>query len=199
MADDIQQGILLSEQAGEQGASQNGAGRRARNGSGQTTSKQQLSSMIKSVRDLLRKDAGLYGDTDRLPQLTWLLFLKMLDDFELAQEEEYGATYDPVLAPEYRWRSWAAIEDVTRRKTGDELIEFVNGALIPYLAQRSGPDARDIRTIVGAIFQGIGNRIRHEYFRLADNILWEVMTIDTHALKTVLEAMLSRHAVKDGS
>jgi uncharacterized protein with HEPN domain len=47
--------------------------------------------------------------------------------------------------------------------------------------------------------KGIGNRIRHEYFRLADNILWEVMTIDTHALKTVLEAMLSRHAVKDGS
>jgi len=47
--------------------------------------------------------------------------------------------------------------------------------------------------------KGIGNRIRHEYFRLADNILWEVMTIDTHALKTALEAMLSRHAVKDGS
>jgi uncharacterized protein with HEPN domain len=42
--------------------------------------------------------------------------------------------------------------------------------------------------------KGIGNRIRHEYFRLADNILWEVMTTDTHALKTVMEAMLDRHA-----
>lgn len=41
--------------------------------------------------------------------------------------------------------------------------------------------------------KGIGNRIRHEYFRLADNILWEIMTIDTHALKTVMEAMLVRH------
>jgi uncharacterized protein with HEPN domain len=47
--------------------------------------------------------------------------------------------------------------------------------------------------------KAIGNRIRHEYFRLDDAILWEVMTTDTHALKTVLEAMLSRHAVKDGT
>jgi hypothetical protein len=45
----------------------------------------------------------------------------------------------------------------------------------------------------GGQIKGIGNRIRHEYFRLADNILWEVMTIDTHALKTVMEAMLVRH------
>ena len=47
--------------------------------------------------------------------------------------------------------------------------------------------------------KAIGNRIRHEYFRLDDAILWEVMTTDTHALKTVLEAMLNRHANTDGS
>jgi uncharacterized protein with HEPN domain len=45
--------------------------------------------------------------------------------------------------------------------------------------------------------KAIGNRIRHEYFRLDDAILWEIMTTDTHALKTVLEAMLNRHAGKD--
>ncbi len=194
MADDIQQGILIGEQEREQGASRNGNGRRARNGNGQLTSKQQLSSMIKSVRDLLRKDAGLYGDTDRLPQLTWLLFLKLLDDFELSQEEEYGAAYDPVLEPEYRWRSWAATEDVTNRKTGDELIEFVNTKLIPYLAQRSGPDARDIRTIVGAIFLGTGNRIRSGY--ILREVVEKLSTInfnatdDIHTISHFYETML---------
>ena len=119
MAEDNLQGTLFDDlPPTAEETSQNGNRRRAHNGNGQLTSKQQLSSMIKSVRDLLRKDAGLYGDTDRLPQLTWLLCLKMLDDFELAQEEEYGAAYDPVLAPEYRWRTWAAIEDVTQRTTG---------------------------------------------------------------------------------
>jgi len=42
--------------------------------------------------------------------------------------------------------------------------------------------------------KGIGNHIRHEYFRLDDKVLWDVMTTDTHALKTVMEDMLDRHA-----
>jgi type I restriction enzyme M protein len=192
MTGESQQGMLFDDALPEAG--QNGNGRRGRNGNGQLTSKQQLSTMIKSVRDLLRKDAGLYGDTDRLPQLTWLLFLKLLDDFEVSQEEEHGAAYDPVLAPEYRWRTWAAIEDVTQRKTGDELIEFVNNSLIPYLAQRSGPDARDIRTIVGAIFQGIGNRIRSGY--ILRDVVNKLSTInfnasdDIHTMSHFYETML---------
>src|SRR5947207_15114673 len=64
--------------------------RRSRREREPLSSKQQLSSTIKSVRDLLRKDAGLSGDTDRLPQLTWLLFLKSFDDFEYAREDELG-------------------------------------------------------------------------------------------------------------
>ncbi len=125
--------------------------------------KQQLSSTIKSVRDILRTDAGLYGDTDRLPQLTWLLFLKFLDDHELAQEDEWGDEYESVIAEPYRWRDWAAVANVSQRLTGDELLTFVNDSLLPYLRQLSGPTARDIRTIVGAIFQGTYNRIRSGY------------------------------------
>ena len=117
------------------------------------TSKQQLNSTIKSVRDLLRKDAGLSGDTDRLPQLTWLLFLKNFDDFEYAQEEEQGEAYEPIIASPYRWRDWAAVEDKTQRRTGDELLDFVNNHLLPYLSRISGSSDRDIRTIVGTIFQ----------------------------------------------
>ena len=95
------------------------------------TSRQQLASTIKSVRDLLRKDSGLSGDTDRLPQLTWLLFLKSFDDFEYASEDELGEVYEPVIAQPYRWRDWAAVEDKSSRMTGDELLEFVNDTCYP--------------------------------------------------------------------
>src|SRR5579884_2563798 len=110
---------------------------RATNGEKGRTSRQQLASAIKSVRDLLRTDAGLYGDTDRLPQLTWLLFLKFLDDHELAQEDELGDEYVPVIEPPYRWRDWAATGATAGRLTGDELIGFANDRLLPYLRQLS--------------------------------------------------------------
>ena len=88
---------------GANGASPNGS-RAARRAKAPLTSREQLNATIKSVRDLLRKDAGLAGDTDRLPQLTWLLFLKNLDDFEISQEDELGEEYEPVIEPPYRWR-----------------------------------------------------------------------------------------------
>ncbi len=53
-----------------------------------TTTAQQLGSIIKSARDIMRKDKGLNGDLDRLPMLTWVLFLKFLDDLEQAHEAE---------------------------------------------------------------------------------------------------------------
>src|SRR5579864_5765262 len=71
----------------------------------QLTSKQQLSSIIKSVRDLLRKDA------------------------ELSREVMLGDAFEPLIDEPYRWRDWAAVEDKKERKTGDELLEFVNNEL----------------------------------------------------------------------
>lgn len=156
--------------------------------------KQQLSSTIKSIRDTLRTDAGLYGDTDRLPQLTWLLFLKFLDDHELAQEDEWGDQYEPVIAEPYRWRDWAAVENVSKRLTGDELLTFVNDSLLPYLRQLSGPTQRDIRTIVGAIFQGTYNRIRSGY--ILREVVDKLSTIDfnssddIHTVSLFYETML---------
>src|SRR5258706_6489415 len=129
---DPQQPFLFAGDTEDNGAILNGAPAHARTTmkpkkpKEPLTSKQQLSTTIKSVRDLLRKDAGLAGDTDRLPQLTWLLFLKNLDDFEYAQEEELGEEYEPVIAHPYRWRDWATVEDKTQRLTGDELLDFVN-------------------------------------------------------------------------
>src|SRR5207249_59507 len=142
----------------------------------------------------LRKDAGLSGDTDRLPQLTWLLFLKSFDDAEYAREEMLGDIFVPVIEPPYRWRDWAAVEDKTSRMTGDELLEFVNSDLIPYLALLSGSSARDIRTIIGTIFQGTVNRIRSGY--ILRQVVDKLSAInfnssdDIHAVSHFYETML---------
>jgi type I restriction enzyme M protein len=158
------------------------------------SSKEQLNATIKSVRDLLRKDAGLAGDTDRLPQLTWLLFLKNLDDFEYAREEELGEEYEPVIARPYRWRDWASVADKTQRLTGDELLDFVNNDLLPHLARVSGFGKHDIRTITGTIFQGTYNRVRSGY--ILREVVDKLSSInfnasdDIHAVSHFYESML---------
>src|SRR5215472_12048098 len=87
---------------------------------------QQLGSIVKSARDIMRKDKGLNGDLDRLPVLTWIMFLKFLDDMEIVREEEAavgGERFRPAIEPPYRWRDWAA---GPQAPTGDDLIGFVN-------------------------------------------------------------------------
>ena len=90
------------------------------------TTTQQLGSLIKSARDIMRKDKGLNGDLDRLPMLTWVMFLKFLDDMERLREQEAaigGKRFRPAVESPYRWRDWAAKPDGI---TGDSLIAFVN-------------------------------------------------------------------------
>src|SRR5262249_12714437 len=90
------------------------------------TTAQRLSSIVKSCRDIMRKDKGLNGDLDCLPMLTWIMFLKFLDDIEQIREEEAkmsGKRFRAALDLPYRWRDWAARAEGI---TGDELISFVN-------------------------------------------------------------------------
>src|SRR6267378_1975540 len=87
---------------------------------------QQLASIVKSCREIMRKDKGLNGDLDRLPMLTWIMFLKFLDDMESIRKEEAeiaGKRFRPAMESPYRWRDWAANP---QRMTGPELISFVN-------------------------------------------------------------------------
>src|ERR1700740_276218 len=90
------------------------------------TTAQTLGSLLKSARDIMRKDKGLNGDLDRLPMLTWIMFLKFLDDLELQREEESrlsGAKFRPAIDAPYRWRDWSGKSDGI---TGDELLSFIN-------------------------------------------------------------------------
>lgn len=94
-----------------------------------------ISSIIKSIQDIMRKDAGVDGDAQRLGQLSWLLFLKIFD----AQEEELEFELDNYQAPiptQYLWRNWAADKQGI---TGEELLDFVNNELINDLKILAAP------------------------------------------------------------
>jgi len=80
------------------------------------TTAQALGSLLKSARDIMRKDKGLNGDLDRLPLLTWIMFLKFLDDLEQQREQEAklaGKKFRPAIEKPYRWRDWAAAGSVS--------------------------------------------------------------------------------------
>jgi type I restriction-modification system DNA methylase subunit len=103
------------------------------------TTAQSLGSLLKSARDIMRKYKGLNGDLDRLPMLTWIMFLKFLDDLELQREGEArlaGKKFKPAVEPPYRWRDWAAKSDGV---TGDELLGFINIPTNILFFDRSGP------------------------------------------------------------
>jgi len=151
-----------------------------------------LSAVIKRARDIMRKDAGLNGDADRIPQIAWLLFLKAFDDLEESHEvTEPG--YRPALKAPYRWRDWAA--DSTTRRSGDALLTFVNGKLLPHLAELSGSGvAGDARETLGQVFSDTRNRMLSGYL-LADlvdevNKISFASTDDIHTMAHLYESML---------
>jgi type I restriction enzyme M protein len=91
------------------------------------------STLIKSIQDIMRQDQGVDGDAQRLSQLVWMIFLKILDDTE--QELELLTDgYVPAMPAKYQWRSWAGDEEGL---TGDDLNNFVNNDLFPALRKLS--------------------------------------------------------------
>jgi len=153
--------------------------------------KPELSSAIKTARDIMRKDAGLSTDVDRIPQLSWILFLKCFDDLE-QRRLVLGAKHRDVIGAPYRWRDWAADED--RGGTGEELLEFVNGDLFPYLRGLVGTEKGDQRDVIAAIFRETYNRMLSGYLlRDVVNLVNRVnfnSSDDIHTLSHLYESML---------
>ncbi|MDF5404582.1 SAM-dependent DNA methyltransferase, partial [Vibrio parahaemolyticus] len=103
-----------------------------------------ISSVIKSIQDIMRKDAGVDGDAQRLGQMSWLLFLKVFDAQEEELEFELDDYRDPIPA-KYLWRNWAADNQGI---TGDELLEFINDDLFPTLKNLTAPKDTNPRGFV---------------------------------------------------
>ncbi len=90
-----------------------------------------VSGIVKSIRDIMRKDKGTYGDVQRLEQLGWMFFLKIFDDRE-QEMELLNDNYQSPIAKDLRWSNWATDEEGI---TGDELLEFINNYLLPNLKE----------------------------------------------------------------
>jgi type I restriction enzyme M protein len=166
---------------------------------------QQLGSIVKSSRDIMRKDKGLSGDLDRLPMLTWIMLLKFLDDMEKVRQEEAklaGKRFHQAIEAPYRWRDWAANP---QGMTGPELIAFINqdeavrpdgkrgAGLFAYLRalQSANGDRRDI---IAKVFEGTINRMINGY--LLRDVVSKVNEIhftsrdEIHTLGHMYESML---------
>jgi len=169
------------------------------------TTAQKLGSAIKSSRDIMRKDKGLNGELDRLPQLTWIMFLKLLDDSEKLREVEAeleGISYKQTIQPPYRWRDWAANENFT----GDRLKNFVNNdeairpdgergeGLLAYLRNLKSKTGRDRADVIAKVFKDVTNRMT------SGVLFWDVLnkvneihfdkSEEVNLLGTLYESML---------
>ena len=91
-----------------------------------------LNNIVKRLQDIMRNDAGINGDAQRIEQMTWLLFLKVYD----AKEEEWELTednYTSIIPEQFRWRTWAVDHKDGKALTGEALLSFVNTELFPAL------------------------------------------------------------------
>ena len=106
------------------------------------------SGFIKRIRDIMRMDAGINGDAQRIEQMVWMLFLKVYDakedDWELNEDN-----YESIIPEDLRWRNWAKADSNGHAMTGDKLLNFVNNTLFPVL---KGNDVKEGDTIV---YEGI--------------------------------------------
>lgn len=94
-----------------------------------------LGNTIKAIQDIMRKDAGVDGDAQRIGQLAWMLFLKIYSDLELETELE-DSKYKSPTPKKFRWESWADEESLGKDAlTGDALISFINNELFPMLKE----------------------------------------------------------------
>ena len=115
-----------------------------------------ISNLVKSIQDIMRKDAGTYGDAQRIEQMAWLFFLKIFDDRE-TQTELFEDDYKSPLKDHLRWRNWAADEEGT---TGDALLDFVNLTLLPALKNMTAGHDR-IAGLIRMTFEDANNYMKN--------------------------------------
>ncbi|MEA3488144.1 MAG: N-6 DNA methylase, partial [Euryarchaeota archaeon] len=130
--------------------------------------------IFKNVDDVLWKDAGCGSELDYVEQTSWILFLKYIDALEKENQtsaELAGKTYARIISPEFQWGEWAMPKgkdgklDHHKALTGDDLTDFVNQKLFPYLKKFkvNAENADTIEYKIGEIFSELKNRIQIGY------------------------------------
>lgn len=130
--------------------------------------------VFKNIDDIFHKDAGCSSELDYTEQSSWMLFLKYLDDLEFTRSQEAEMmmeNYQFIIDEPYRWSAWAAPKDAEGKfdhnnaLTGDDLMDFVDGELFPYLKsfKQRADNANTIQYKIGEIFSEIKNKIQSGY------------------------------------
>ena len=149
---------------------------------------------VRRIRDIMRMDAGINGDAQRIEQLVWILFLKVYDakesDWEFDDKE-----YESIIPEECRWRNWAEADANGHALTGDELLEFVNNKLFPTLKKLEvSTDTPIKKAIVQATFEDANNYMKNGvYLRQVIDVVNDIDFEDvkeTHAFGDIYEDIL---------
>lgn len=157
---------------------------------------------FKNIDDILHKDAGCSSELDYVEQSSWVLFLKYIDDLEAARKvgaELGNKKYTPIISGKYRWSEWAVPKgkdgkiDHNTALTGDDLRNFVNNELFPFLAKfkstATAPDTLEYK--IGEIFGEIQNRLQSGYnlrevLELVDQLKFQT-SADIHEMSHLYE------------
>ena len=115
-----------------------------------------ISSTIKSIQDIMRKDTGVDGDAQRLSQLVWMLFLKVFDDRE-TEWELLQDNYQSPIPAQYRWRNWAANAEGI---TGDELKRFLDNDMFPGLQNLEAKGGDKKAYVIRSVFEDAYNYMK---------------------------------------
>lgn len=155
-----------------------------------------VSAVVSSIRNIMRQDRGISGDAQRLEQLGWMLFLKIIDDkdqeLEIIKDE-----YVSVIPEKFQWRNWASDPEGI---TGDELLEFIdsnaesNRGLFATLSNLNAPNHPKRASIVREVFEGSNNYMKSGYeMRKVINKLNEIdfnNSDDKHIFGNIYESIL---------
>ena len=158
---------------------------------------------FKNIDDILRKDAGCGSELDYVEQTSWILFLKYLDDLEKDRAtvaELTGKNYTPIIDQKYQWTVWAMPKgadgklDYHKAMTGDDLTDFVNNKLFPYLTKfkTNAEGADTIEYKIGEIFSELKNRLQSGY-----NLREVITLIDSLRFRTHAEKHEMSHLYED--
>ncbi len=153
-----------------------------------------LSGFIKRLRDIMRNDAGINGDAQRIEQITWMLLLKVYDakesDWEMNEDD-----YTSIIPNECRWINWAHDDKTGLALTGDDLLNFVNNTLFPTLKNLAVTRETPIKkAIVQTVFQDANNYMKDGVLlRQVINVIDEIDFGDyneSHAFGEIYETIL---------
>ncbi len=132
---------------------------------------------VKSIQDIMRQDVGVDGDAQRISQLCWMFFLKIIDDQDQELEMLQEGYRSPVPAP-FQWRAWAADPEGI---TGETLLDFINEELFPSLKELPGAAQDGRRRVVRSVFEDAYNYMKSG--QLMRQVVNKLNAIDFNNLK----------------